>query len=53
MRKGSFSDLCKGRTKSSPAKSTQLCLITQEPNKNTIAFLESLKKALQSLPIWT
>ena len=26
MRKGSFSDLCKGRTKSSPAKSNQLCL---------------------------
>ena len=27
--------------------------ITQEPNENPIAFLERLKEALQSLPIWT
>ena len=27
--------------------------ITQEPNENPIAFLERLKEASKSLPIWT
>ena len=50
MGKGSFADLCKGRTKSSPAKSNQLHLglsSNSEPNENPIAFLERLKETLQ------
>ena len=32
----------------------QVSAITQEPNENTIAFLERLKEGLsKSLPIWT
>ena len=47
--KRSFSDLCKGRTKSSPAKSNQLCLglSNNSPNENHIDFLERLKEAPQ------
>ena len=31
----------------------QVSAITQEPNKNPIAFLERLKRPSKSLPIWT
>ena len=49
MGKGSFADLCKGRTKSSPAKSNQLFLdlSNNSPNENPIDFLERLKEAPQ------
>ena len=48
--KRSFSNLCEGRTKSSPTKSNQLCpglSNNSGAQKNPIAFLERLKEALQ------
>ena len=50
MGKESFSDLCKGRNKSSLEKVISyvwVLAVTREPNENSIALLERLKEAIQ------